>query len=57
VKNFEVARPFDLMADLLEMRGENPVRIPRLLPGQLNLQSFTGCRGKVRDGRRQRAIS
>jgi len=27
MKNFEVARQFDLMADLLEIRGENPFRI------------------------------
>jgi hypothetical protein len=27
VKNFEIAREFDLMADLLEIRGENPFRI------------------------------
>jgi hypothetical protein len=24
VKNFEIARQFDLMVDLLEIRGENP---------------------------------
>ena len=27
MKNFEVARLFDLMADLLELRNENPFRI------------------------------
>jgi hypothetical protein len=29
VKNFEIARQFDLMADLLEIRGENPVALLR----------------------------
>jgi hypothetical protein len=27
VKTFEIAREFDLMADLLEIRGEHPFRI------------------------------
>jgi DNA polymerase (family X) len=27
VKNLEIARAFDLIADLLELKGENPFRI------------------------------
>jgi DNA polymerase (family 10) len=41
VKNLEVARQFDLMADLLEMRGENPFRIRAYRRAALNLQSLT----------------
>ena len=41
MKNFEVARQFDLMADLLEIRGENPFRIRAYRRAALNLQSLT----------------
>jgi hypothetical protein len=34
VKNLEVARLFDLMADILEIKGEEPVPHPRLPPGR-----------------------
>jgi DNA polymerase (family 10) len=41
VKNLELARQFDLMADLLEIRGENPFRIRAYRRAALNLQSLT----------------
>jgi DNA polymerase (family X) len=41
VRNFEVARQFDLMADLLDIRGENPFRIRAYRRAALNLQSLT----------------
>jgi len=41
MKNFEVARQFELMADLLEIRGENPFRIRAYRRAALNLQSLT----------------
>ena len=41
MKNFEIARQFDLMADLLEIRGENPFRIRAYRRAALNLQSLT----------------
>ena len=44
MKNFEVARQFELMADLLEIRGDNPVRIRAYRRAALNLQSLTGVR-------------
>ncbi len=41
MKNFEVARAFDLMADLLEIKGENPFRIRAYRRAALNLESLT----------------
>ena len=41
MKNFEIARLFDLMADLLEIRGENPFRIRAYRRASQNLQSLT----------------
>jgi len=41
VKNFEIAHQFDLMADLLEIRGENPFRIRAYRRAALNLQNLT----------------
>jgi DNA polymerase (family 10) len=41
VKNFEVARIFNLMADLLEIRNENPFRIRAYRRAALNLESLT----------------
>jgi DNA polymerase (family 10) len=52
MKNFEVARQFDLMADLLEIRGENPFRIRAYRRAALNLQSLTeDVEVLARDGR------
>ena len=39
MKNFEVARQFDLMADVLELKGENPFRIRAYPRAAQNLQS------------------
>src|SRR5512146_2720058 len=41
MKNFEVARLFDLMADVLEMRGENPFRIRAYRRAAQNVESLT----------------
>src|SRR5574342_759567 len=40
MRNFEVARQFDLMADLLEIRGENPFRIRAYRRAALNLKGL-----------------
>ena len=41
MKNFEVARLFDLMADILEIKGENPFRIRAYRRAAQNLESLT----------------
>jgi DNA polymerase (family 10) len=41
MKNFEIARQFDLMADLLEIKGENPFRIRAYRRAAQNLESLT----------------
>jgi len=41
VKNFEVARQFELMADVLELKGENPFRIRAYRRAAQNLQSLS----------------
>lgn len=41
VKNFEVARQFELMADLLEIKGENPFRIRAYRRAAQNVESLT----------------
>jgi DNA polymerase (family 10) len=41
MRNFEVARLFDLMADLLELKGENPFRIRAYRRAALNLEGLT----------------
>jgi DNA polymerase (family 10) len=41
MKNFEIARQFDLMADLLEIKGENPFRIRAYRRASQNVESFT----------------
>jgi len=41
MKNFEIARLFDLMADVLELRGENPFRIRAYRRAARNLESLT----------------
>ncbi len=41
MKNFEVARLFDLMADILEIREENPFRIRAYRRAAQNLESLT----------------
>jgi DNA polymerase (family 10) len=41
VKNPAVARQFDLMADLLELRGENPFRIRAYRRAALNVEALT----------------
>ena len=41
MKNFEVARLFDLMADILEIRDENPFRIRAYRRAAQNLESLT----------------
>jgi DNA polymerase (family 10) len=41
VKNFEIARQFDLMADLLEIKGENPFRIRAYRRASQNVESLT----------------
>ena len=40
MKNFEVARLFDLMADVLEVRGDNPFRIRAYRRAARNLESL-----------------
>ncbi len=41
MKNFEVARLFDLMADLLEIKNENPFRIRAYRRAAQNIESLT----------------
>jgi DNA polymerase (family X) len=41
MKNFEVARLFDLMADVLELRGANPFRIRAYRRAAQNVESLT----------------
>jgi DNA polymerase (family 10) len=41
MKNFEVARQFDLMADLLELKNENPFRIRAYRRAAQNIESLT----------------
>ncbi len=41
MKNFEIARQFDLMADLLEIKGENPFRIRAYRRAGQNVESLT----------------
>jgi len=41
MKNFEVARQFELMADLLEIKGENPFRIRAYRRAAQNVESLT----------------
>jgi DNA polymerase (family 10) len=41
VKNFEVARVFDLMADVLELRGDNPFRIRAYRRAARNLETLS----------------
>lgn len=40
MKNFEVARQFELMADVLELQGENPFRIRAYRRAAQNLESL-----------------
>src|SRR6266540_994634 len=40
MKNFEIARQFDLMADLLEIKGENPFRIRAYRRAAQNVESL-----------------
>jgi DNA polymerase (family 10) len=41
VKNLEIARAFDLIADLLELKGENPFRIRAYRRAARNLEALT----------------
>ncbi len=41
MKNFEVARLFDLMADVLEIKGDNPFRIRAYRRAAQNLETLT----------------
>ena len=41
MKNFEVARLLDLMADVLELRGDNPFRIRAYRRAAQNVESLT----------------
>jgi DNA polymerase (family 10) len=41
MKNFEVARQFDLMGDVLELKGENPFRIRAYRRAARNLEALT----------------
>jgi DNA polymerase (family 10) len=41
VKNLEIARAFDLIADLLELKGENPFRIRAYRRAAQNLETLT----------------
>ena len=50
VKNFEVARLFELMADVLELRGENPFRIRAYRRAAQNVESLTEDEAVVADG-------
>ena len=40
MKNFEVARQFDLMGDVLELKGENPFRIRAYRRAARNLEAL-----------------
>ena len=52
MKNFEVARLFDLMADVLELRGDNPFRIRAYRRAARNVESLTEDVERVaREGR------
>jgi DNA polymerase (family 10) len=52
VKNFEIARLFDLMADLLEIKGDNPFRIRAYRRAGQNLESLTeDIEAVAREGR------
>jgi DNA polymerase (family 10) len=52
MKNFEVARQFDLMADVLELKGENPFRVRAYRRAAQNLQSLTeDVESVAREGR------
>jgi DNA polymerase (family 10) len=41
MKNFDVARQFDLMADVLELKGENPFRVRAYRRAARSLESLT----------------
>ena len=41
MKNLEIARAFDLIADLLELKGENPFRIRSYRRAAQNLETLT----------------
>ena len=41
MKNLEIARAFDLIADLLELKGENPFRIRAYRRAARNLEALT----------------
>ena len=41
MKNLEIARAFDLIADLLELKGENPFRIRAYRRAAQNLRTMT----------------
>jgi DNA polymerase (family X) len=41
MKNYEIARQFDLMADVLELPDENPFRIRAYRRAARNLESLT----------------
>ncbi len=41
MKNFEVARQFELMADILELKGENPFRIRAYRRAAQNIESLS----------------
>jgi DNA polymerase (family 10) len=41
MKNFEVARQFELMADILELKGENAFRIRAYRRAAQNLESLS----------------
>jgi DNA polymerase (family 10) len=52
MKNFEIARLFDLMADLLEIKGDNPFRIRAYRRASQNLESLAeDVETVARDGR------
>jgi len=52
MKNFEVARQFDLMADVLELKGENPFRIRAYRRAAQSLESLTeDVQALAREGR------
>ena len=52
MKNFEAARQFELMADLLEIRGDNPVRIRAYRRAALNPRVSPGPPGRAAAPRR-----
>ena len=41
MKNLEIAHAFDLIADLLELKGENPFRIRAYRRAAQNLEALT----------------